>query len=102
MSRPLDMGPYEGRWDRPLWLVAAVITAILAGLAIGSANSYVSIVVPQATVSFDATPTLMFQGTESNGSLPPDGSLTISLGIPADNPNGRTLHLQLLAFIEWV
>ncbi len=52
MSRSLDIGPYEGRSDRPLWLVAAVITAILAGLAIGSANSYVSIVVAQATVSF--------------------------------------------------
>jgi len=102
MSRSLDIGPYEGRSDRPLWLVAAVITAILAGLAIGSANSYVSIVVAQATVSFDATPTLMFQGTESNGSLAPDGSLTISLGIRVDNPSARTLHLQLLAFSEWV
>src|SRR2546422_10021776 len=56
MSRSLDIGPYEGRSDRPLWLVAAVSTAILAGLAIGSANRHVSIVVAHATVTFGATP----------------------------------------------
>ncbi len=102
MSGSLDLSPYGGRPDRPIWLVAAVITAILVALAIGSASSYVSIVVAQATVSFDPTPTLTFQGTESNGSLAPDGSLTISLGIRVDNPSARTLHLQLLAFSEWV
>jgi len=102
MSRSVDLSPYEGRPDRPIWLVAAVMTAILAGLAIGSASSYASIVVAQATVSFAPTPTLIFQGTESNGSLAPNGSLSISLGIRVDNPSARTLHLQLLAFSEWI
>src|SRR3989454_8014336 len=97
MSRSLDIGPYEGRSDRPLWLVAAVITPILAGLAIGSANSYVSIVVAQATVSFDPTPTLMFQGTESNRSLAPDGALPLFLGNRGGHPNARTLNHQLLS-----
>src|SRR3989442_218844 len=39
MSRSLDIGPYEGRSDRPIWFVAAVITAILAGLAIQTAST---------------------------------------------------------------
>src|SRR2546425_13301333 len=56
MSRSLDIGPYEGRSDRPIWLVAAVITAILAGLGLGSPNSYASIVVAQAAVSVYGTP----------------------------------------------
>jgi hypothetical protein len=102
MSRSIDLSPYEGRPDRPIWIVAAGITAILAALSIGSAGNYVSIVVAQATVSFTPTPSLTFQGTVSNGSLGPAGSLTISLGIRVDNPSSRTLHLQLLAFSEWV
>src|SRR3989442_6220972 len=66
MSRSLDIGPYEGRSDRPIWLVAAVITAILAGPSIGSANSYDFIVIAPATGSFDAAPALMVPGNRSN------------------------------------
>ena len=97
-----DLYSSEGRPDRPIWFIIAAMTVVLVGLAIGSAIEYSSIVVAKATVSFEPTTIRTFQGTESNGSLTPDGSLTVSLVLAVDNPSTRTLHLQLLAFSLWV
>ncbi len=102
MSRSLDLSLYEGRPDRPFWLVVLVVTAALIGLAVGSARNYGSIVVAQATVSMAPVSTFTFQGTEPNGSLAPDGTLAVLLGLRIDNPSTRTLHLQVVAFSEWV
>src|SRR5712691_8252429 len=77
MSRSLDLSLYEGRPDRPFWLVVLVVTAALIGLAVGSARNYGSIVVAQATVSMAPVSTFTFQGTEPNGSLAPDGTLAV-------------------------
>ena len=102
MSGSPVWSPDEGRSDRPIWFVAAGVAVILIALAAGSAVSYSSIVVAQATVVIVPETTVTFQGTASNGSLRPDGSLSIVLGIRVDNPSSRTLHLQLLAFSGWV
>jgi len=102
MSGSPPFGPYEGRPDRPIWFLVLGMTFVLVGLSIGSAISYSSVVVAQATVSIGPATTVIFQGTTSNGSLRPDGALWIALRIRIDNPSTRTLHLQLLAFSEWI
>ena len=94
--------PYGGRPDRPIWFVVAAMTVVLAALGIGSAWTYSSVVVAQRTVTITPVTTRIFSGTETNGSLRPDGSLTLTLDVRVQNPSSRTLHLQLIAFSAWV
>ncbi len=94
--------PYGGRPDRPIWFVVAAMTVVLVALGIGSAWTYSSVVVAQRTLTITPVTTRIFSGTETNGSLRPDGSLTLTLDVRVQNPSTRTLHLQLLAFSTWV
>ena len=98
MTDPWHMLGPQGKSDRPVWLFAAGVAFVLLALAIGSALSYTSIVVAQATVSISPSTSLTLQGTNSDGTLTPDGSLTASLSLRVDNPSSRVLRLQLLAF----
>jgi len=102
MSDPFSWSAHEGRSDRVLWIVVGVVAAVLVGLSVASALNYSSIVFAQSTVSIAPQTTLSFQGTDSNGSLRPNGSLSIALRVRVDNPSARTLHLRLLAFSEWI
>jgi len=100
-ERSNPFGPH-GRSDRPVWLFAAGIACVLFALAIGSALSYTSIIVAQATVSITPVTTVTLRGTNPNGTLTRSGSFTASLSLRVDNPSSRVLHLQLLAFSGWV
>ena len=100
-ERSNPFGPHN-RSDRPVWLFAAAITTVLISLAIGSALTYGSVVVAQATVSISSVTTLTLQGTNPNGTLTADGSFTATLSLTVDNPSSRVLRLQLLAFSGWV
>ena len=102
MTDPWHMLGPQGKSDRPVWLFAAGVAFVLLALAIGSALSYTSIVVAQATVSISPSTSLTLQGTNSDGTLTPDGSLTASLSLRVDNPSSRVLRLQLLAFSGWI
>lgn len=102
MSRPWDPSPFEGRPDWPAWLVLAGVGVILLGLAASSAANYTSIVVAQSSVTIAPTATPVFDGTYPNGSLGPDGSLTVTLNLRVNNPSAKTLHLRLVAFSEWI
>ncbi len=94
--------PYGGRPDRPIWFVVAAMAILLVALAVGSALSYASVVFAQATLSIAPTTTRTLSGTEANGSLRPDGSITLTLDILVENPSARTLHLQLVGFSSWI
>lgn len=102
MSDPFSWSAHPGRSDRFLWIVVGIVAAILVGLAVGSAINYSSIVFAQSTVSIAPGTMLSFQGTAPNGSLRPDGSLSIALRVRVDNPSARILHLRLVAFSEWI
>ncbi len=102
MSDPFSWSAHEGRSDRILWIIVGVVTVILVGLSVASAVNYSSVVFAQSTVSIAPQTTLSFQGTDPNGSLRPNGSLSIALRVRVDNPSTRTLHLRLLAFSEWI
>jgi hypothetical protein len=102
MSDPAGWSVDEGRPDRPIWVVVAIVATILMVLAVSSAISYSSIVFAQATVSIAPATNITFQGTQPNGSLGPDGSLSVGLRVRIENPSGRTLRLQLVAFSEWI
>src|SRR5213592_34289 len=102
MTDPSHMLGPQGKSDRPVWLFAACVAFVLLALAIGSALSYTSIVVAQATVSISPSTSLTLQGTNSDGTLTPGGSLTASLSLRVDNPSSRVLRLQLLAFSCWI
>src|SRR5947207_2406060 len=89
MTDPWHMLGPQGKSDRPVWLFAAGVAFVLLALAIGSALSYTSIVVAQATVSISPSTSLTLQGTNSDGTLTPDGSLTASLSLRVDHPSSR-------------
>src|SRR5438874_2566697 len=65
MTDPWHMLGPQGKSDRPVWLFAAGVAFVLLALAIGSALSYTSIVVAQATVSISPSTSLTLQGTNS-------------------------------------
>src|SRR5947199_9707511 len=102
MTDPWHMLGPQGKSDRPVWLFAAGVAFVLLALAIGSALSYTSIVVAQATVSISPSTSLTLQGTNSDGTLTPDGSLTASLSLRVDNPSSRVFRLQFLPFTVWL
>ncbi len=90
------------RSDRPVRFLIVGLAVLLLALAGGSASNYSSFVVAQATVSIVPTTNLALHGTNLDGTLTPEGSVTITLDLLVDNPSSRVLRLRLLAFSEWV
>src|SRR5206468_12884798 len=86
----------------PVYHFAERVGFVQLAHAIGSAQRYTSIVVAQPTVSNSPSTSLPLQGTNSDGTLTPDGSLTASLTLRANNPSSQVLRLQLLAFSGWI
>src|SRR5438034_4858227 len=98
MTDPWHMLGPQGKSDRPVWLFAAGVAFVLLALAIGSALSYTSIVVSQATVSISPWTSLTLHGTNSDGTLTPDGSLTASLSLRVGYSSSRVRRVQFLPF----
>ena len=102
MSRSWDPLAFVGRPDWPAWVALAGVSVVLIGLAATSVVNYTSIVVAQSAVTIAPTATPAFAGTYPNGSLAPNGSLTVTLSLRVNNPSNRGLHLQLVAFGQWI
>jgi len=76
--------------------------ATLVALAVASALNYSSVVVAHATVYIVPSYTLELSGSNPNGTLTANGSVTIRASIKVENPSPRTVHLHLVAYQGWI
>ncbi len=87
--------------ERIPWYAIAVCGVVFLGLLVGSAVDYTGVTMAHVNTSLFVDYQVRLSGTDAQGVLTDNGSVTVWMNLSVDNPSPRLLYFQSVSYKLW-